>query len=95
MLPPLLALSACALLNADEEQVRERRKQADPRASRLGIAKKRKRRRDGTFKDLVYQEWLEQATSDMTSRPDVVLCNSDTIEIVDLTSDSDDDAMVE
>ena len=71
-----------------------RRKQADPRASRLGITKKRKRRRDGTFKDLVYQEWLEQATNDTASRPDVVLCNSDAMEIVDLTSDSDDGAMV-
>ena len=42
----------------------------------------------------MYQEWLEQATNDMASRPDVVLCSRDAIEIVDLTSDSDDDAMV-
>ena len=58
--PSLMSMAACAVLNADEEQTRQPRRQADPRAARLGITRRRKRNRDGTLKDVVYSEWLEQ-----------------------------------
>ena len=66
---------------------REKRKKSDPRAARLGITGKKKRRRDGTFKEIVYREWLEQATREGVGRADVVLCSDHSIEVVDLTID--------
>ena len=67
-----MSMAACAVLNADEEETRQPRRQADPRAARLGITRRRKRNRDGTLKDVVYSEWLEQATREVQGRADIV-----------------------
>ena len=71
-------------MNADEEQTKERRRQADPRAARLGISRKRKRQRGGCLKDVAYAEWLEQATRETGVRPDIAL---DDPNLVELTED--------
>ena len=84
--PSLMSMAACAVLNADEEQTRQPRRQADPRAARLGITRRRKRNRDGTLKDVVYSEWLEQATREIEGRADIVHENPGPV-VIDLTEE--------
>ena len=57
---------------AEEERL-VRRRQSDPRAARLGITRRRKRKRDGGLKELAYAEWHQQATRETGPRPDIAL----------------------
>ena len=84
-MPSLASMAACAVLNSDEEHTKERRRQSDPRAARLGITRRRKRNRDGSMKELAYTEWLQQATRETGLRPDIAL---DDPNLVDLTEDN-------
>ena len=82
--PSLASMAACAVLNSDEEHTKERRRQSDPRAARLGITRRRKRKRDGGLKELVYAEWHQQATRETGLRPDIALEDP---RLIDLTED--------
>ena len=84
----MASLAACAVLNADESQVKERRRQTDPRAARLGIVRSRKRKRGKTHKEIAFTEWLEQAVTGSSDRPDIALVTTDP-EVIDLTGEVD------